>query len=403
MIQGAKVFIVTGASASAIAAFMQKHSSELNACNYKRAKDLFEQDLYNYFAFGWERALKKRGYIVENAQYNVSVMQEKWANENLGYSESHSPFDILKEQIRIFKPDILWYDWVGYQELHELRQEFPSISVFVGWAGSALSPNGQWRELDMVLSCAPESVTILREQGIAAEHLNHAFDPYILDVLPRELAKDDLIFIGNLIQGSGFHNRRRAMLQKLAAKLPILIYAPSFSVKDTVKSFVKKGLYFLSKPILNRNTFPANKMCNRISSWKGTRIQFPESAYFGRHLRLPVFGVEMFQALKQASVALNIHADSSPLYSSNMRLYETTGVGTCLLTEGKGNLGELFEENREVVPYSSDEDCMEKAKWLIAHPEKCALIAKAGQARCLRDHTYDRRVDEWEYLLGKYL
>ncbi|MBE6094909.1 MAG: glycosyltransferase family 1 protein [Schwartzia succinivorans] len=403
MMRGAKIFIVTGASASAITAFMQKHSSELNSYNYKKTKELFEQDLYNYFAFGWEKALKRRGYIVESAQYNVSVIQEKWANENLGHSAPYSSFDILKEQIRTFKPDILWYDWVGYQELHELRHEFPSISLFVGWVGSALASNGQWRELDMVFSCAPESVSVLREQGVAAEHLNHAFDPDILKVLPRTTTHNNIIFIGSLIQGKGFHNQRRALLHKLAAELPILIYAPSVSAKDTVKSFIKKGLYFLSKPILNKKALPANKICDRLSSWKDAKIQFPESAYFGRHLRSPVFGVEMFQALQQASAALNIHADSSPFYASNMRLYETTGVGTCLLTEGKGNLGELFEENREVVPYSSDEDCMEKAKWLIAHPEKCELIAKAGQARCLRDHTYDRRVDEWEYLLGKYL
>ncbi len=401
--RGARVFIVTGVASASTTLFMQRHALELKACSYEKAKSLFIQDWYNHFSPGWEKALRKRGYSVESAQYNVPVLQNKWANENLGHSKLWTPFDILKEQIRKFKPDIIWYAWVGYQELHELRQEFPSVALFIGWVGSAIAENRQWHELDMTFSCAPESVSNLRAHGLAAEHLNHAFNPDILKALPKETVKQELIFIGNLIQGNGFHNQRRDMLHKLAKKLPIRIYAPSVSLKDSVKAIFKKGLYFLTKPILDKTTHSSNKVCRRIFSWKDTRVQFPETFYFGNYLRGPIFGIEMFQALQQAAAALNIHADSSPLYASNMRLYETTGVGTCLLTEGKCNLGDLFEAEREVVSYSSEEDCLEKAKWLMENPEKCALIAKAGQVRCLRDHTYDKRADEWEYLLGKYL
>jgi spore maturation protein CgeB len=48
-------------------------------------------------------------------------------------------------------------------------------------------------------------------------------------------------------------------------------------------------------------------------------------------------------------MTLNIHADSSPTHASNMRLLDATGEGTCLVTEWKENLHELFEPEKEVV------------------------------------------------------
>ena len=84
-----------------------------------------------------------------------------------------------------------------------------------------------------------------------------------------------------------------------------------------------------------------------------------------------------------------------------MRLFEVTGVGTCLLTDWKKNIGELFEPDKEIVTYSSLEECSEKVKWLRNNPKACKEIAEAGQARCLRDHTFAQRVLELDEIIRK--
>jgi spore maturation protein CgeB len=66
-------------------------------------------------------------------------------------------------------------------------------------------------------------------------------------------------------------------------------------------------------------------------------------------------------------------------------------VGTCLVTEWRKNLSEFFEPDKEVVTYRSPEECLEKIKWLLEHPEECQAIAKSGQARTLKDHTFSQR------------
>ena len=76
-----------------------------------------------------------------------------------------------------------------------------------------------------------------------------------------------------------------------------------------------------------------------------------------------------------------------------MRLFETSGVGTCLLTDARHNLSGLFEADREIMVYESVEDCIEKIGWLLAHPLEAAQIAAAGQSRTLKDHTFARRAE----------
>jgi hypothetical protein len=118
-------------------------------------------------------------------------------------------------------------------------------------------------------------------------------------------------------------------------------------------------------------------------------------------VRPGVFGLDMYGMLKRSKVALNIHADSSPTHASNMRLFEITGVGTCELTDWRDNLPELFEPEREVVTYRSMGECLEKARWLLAHPEEREQIAKRGQERTLRDHTFAKRAVELDAIIRR--
>jgi spore maturation protein CgeB len=123
-----------------------------------------------------------------------------------------------------------------------------------------------------------------------------------------------------------------------------------------------------------------------------------------RHvIRPPVFGLEMFQTLRDSHATLNVHADYSPRFACNMRLYEATGVGTCLVTDWRENLGELFELDREVVSYRGVDELLEKLRWLDGAPAERKAIAEAGRKRTLRDHTYARRGERLDALIREAL
>ena len=86
-----------------------------------------------------------------------------------------------------------------------------------------------------------------------------------------------------------------------------------------------------------------------------------------------------------------------------MRLFEATGVGTCLLTDWKQNLSEIFAPDLEVTTYKTAEECVDKVKWLLDHPKERKAIAEAGQARTLKEHTFEQRAAQMHEWMRKLL
>jgi spore maturation protein CgeB len=66
-------------------------------------------------------------------------------------------------------------------------------------------------------------------------------------------------------------------------------------------------------------------------------------------------------------------------------------VGSCLLTDNKSNLKDLFDIDNEIVVYGSHEECAEKIKWLLQNDLERERIAASGQKRTLENHTVDAR------------
>jgi spore maturation protein CgeB len=102
-------------------------------------------------------------------------------------------------------------------------------------------------------------------------------------------------------------------------------------------------------------------------------------------------------------VVFNLHTDTALGSVGNMRMFETTGLGACLLTDRGENLGELFEDGSEVVSYGSIEQCRERLRYLQENDSARQQIAAAGQARTLRDHTIANRCALVDHLLRERL
>ncbi|MCX7855698.1 MAG: glycosyltransferase [Anaerolineae bacterium] len=76
-----------------------------------------------------------------------------------------------------------------------------------------------------------------------------------------------------------------------------------------------------------------------------------------------------------------------------MRVFEGTACGALVLTDAIANgLDELFEIGREIVVYQDDKDLLEKIVYYLAHDDERERIARAGQERTLREHTYVHRM-----------
>lgn len=379
--------------------------------SYQNLKEKIDASYVNYFATGWCRALQNIGYETENVVMDAIPLQQLWLKENGIYGENLSSEEILLLQIKKYCPTIVFADDCCSAELLRcIRSEVSSIKLIVGWSGSALAKDpakkDMFKMLDIVLCCAPESVAFLQKEGAKAVHMNHAFPVEVQALLKKSGIKhSSMLFVGSIIRGKEFHLFREKLLLGLLDELPLDIYSPSISItkKRLLRAALEIGLYditslfpnWVAEKILSPLPY-IGRICGRKE-----RPVFPINFDLYRQLLPPIFGLEMFDVLSNSDIVLNIHADSSPEFASNARLYEGTGVGSCLLTDSRKNMKDLFMPGKEVVTYESLHDCVEKAKWLIQHPAERKEIAEAGKRRCLKDHTYHNRAAEFDRIIRR--
>jgi len=329
----------------------------------------------------YPRNLAELGHAALEVYINNRFLQEAWAREH-GVKLGQSPLPrvvlrrglvpwlvrdrtewmaaILRAQIEDFRPDVLLT-----HSLTDLPTKFWTslrnhYRLLVGQIASPLADDFDLRPFDLMLSSLPNFVERFRAAGLRAELFRLAFDPAVSARLqePVEASREpaiDVSFVGSL---SPHHAGRYAWLERLCRETPIQVWG--------------QGIEAL----------PADSPIRKV-------------------FRGPAWGIDMYRVLTRSRISVNYHIELSGPFANNMRLYETTGVGTLLLTDWKQNLHEMFELGTEVVAYRSPEECVKQISQLLSHEAERSRIAEAGRARTLRDHTYHRRMAELVALIEK--
>jgi spore maturation protein CgeB len=367
-----------------------------------------------YFAWSdnYGRLLKEKGWETMEIVANATFLQEAWNIEfNEGRATSNE--DILQSQIALFKPDIIYFqDSVTYNGvfIDELRKKHSSIKLCVGNLCAPFS-NVQipgFKAFDFFTVCSPLFQKQLKKYGIKSFIIPHAFDERILSKIEHDnvYPSTSFIFIGSVFADEGFHSLRKDLLEELVEdNIDISIYGnmPDLSrislLKRQASYTVAHGLAKLGLPKLAEKNALIRKGLAHQAMPKSLNI----SKKVLKKAHLPVFGMDMFKALSKADIGFNIHIDCAGEYAANMRMFETTGVGTCLVTDYKKNINDFFKDGEEIITYKTKEECVEKVKWLVNHPEECKRIALAGHKRTLSEHNFKNRVNLFYDILQKEL
>lgn len=364
----------------------------------------------------WTVALEGLGYEAVEVVANAEPMQRRWALENeLAFDENNLVLGITAAQVKAFQPDVLIVaDYVTFtaEFLRRLRSECASIRLVLGACGSPYNDPSVFRQYDIVISPVPELVEHFRQNGHRPYHINHAFEPRILRRIDvRTTPTVDFAFLGSVVKLSKFHHEREKILLDLIERSGLQIWSDIQRASSRQRRRVRArqwaydGVRAAERAGVPRALLTAAPLIRKVSRWK-SRPALPSQHVderIARRAHPPLFGLAMFQQLHDSKVALNTHIDISPINASNMRLFEATGVGTCLLTDWKANLSELFEPDAEVVAYRDAGECVEKVKYLLGDEAARRRIAAAGQRRTLRDHTFADRAARIDAIIREAL
>lgn len=268
----------------------------------------------------------------------------------LGYEYTRPSwfYDILREQIEYYQPDIVLNQAVNIVSTDFLSEVDQHFGILVGQIQSPLSDDVELSVYDGLVSALPSLVERFEAAGVPSLKLPLGFEETILDRidLPEEV-DIPAVFVGSL---SEHHESRIEWLDKVCASVPVEVYAPSV---DNV----------------------------------------PTDSSIHDYYQGSVWGREMYRTLARSKVVLNNHVDMAGPYAANLRLYESTGVGSCLLTDQKKNLSSIFKPGEEVLAYNDANDCAKKLRSVLNKEDRRRSIATAGQERTLTDHTYYDRME----------
>ena len=327
----------------------------------------------------YSRHLNALGCEAQDLVVNCVPLQQAWAAANhvplsqLALKVPHRLFrmpvlgklladlpglmDVAIAQIKTAKPDVLYCQDLSFFPGEVLRELKSHARLVVGQIACPLPPESFLKGYDLILTSFPHFVDRLRALGVASEYFRIGFDERVLSLLGEVQKVIDFSFVGGI---SRHHGGAIPVLEYLAETVDMRVFG--YGV-DSLPS---------GSPIRHRHGGE-------------------------------VWGLDMYRTLGRSRITLNRHINLAENNANNMRLYEATGIGAMLITDRKDNLHELFEIGKEVVAYSSKEEAADLVRHYIDHPQEAEQIAKAGQARTLREHTYAQRMQELVPILKRHL
>ena len=359
--------------------------------SYEEHKKLLLDDTTE-FVGAYLKNFRKLGIEADCVICNDSKLQEKWGNER-GISSDRQQ-DILIDQVTAFLPDVILVENLSYVTsalLRSIRQKLPGLRMITANHCSPFNSKvlDSLKEVDFVFTCTPGLKSSIAVLGKKSYLVYHGFDTSLFERLNHDKGSpsNDFIFSGSLITGGDFHARRIKLIEHiLKEQIDIRLYV---NLEQSYRIRAKQAIYILSEAVKKlklERTFSKFQILQYGKTWVNS---YSDSLIM--HKEPPVFGDDMLNLFHNAKIVLNFHIGVAGDFAGNMRMFEVTGMGSCLLTDNKKNMSDLFDTENEVVVYDNEEDCIEKVKWLLAHEDERKKIALAGQQKTINYHTVENR------------
>lgn len=260
-----------------------------------------------------------------------------------------------------FAPHILWVEQglaLEARVIQALKKRWPQ-TVLLNYSGDDMfnprQQSRQWRAClslyDLHVTTKNHNLPELIEAGArAVYHVDKAFDPKVHR--PMSLTSEDLARYGGDVGFIGWPEAERAssMLHLARNGVPVRVWGP----------------------------------------WRSARVRY-------RHPNLRIEGRALWSddyARALSAFRINLcFLRKANRDRHTTRSVEIPACGGFMLAERTNEHLALFEEDKEAVYFSSDDELLDKTRWYLQHEDARVRIAEAGRLRCwLGGYTYEQRL-----------
>ena len=377
---------------------LAKYKNYISNFNEQEIINILLKDSASFLSF-WTKYLQRIN--IDTKIFSADLLSLCFGKKSL-----HNKNNLIRE-ICNYDPDFIFvFSPHYYRNIIKPIKEHVSINTkFVAWYGANQGDEKEiFSNYDLVLTNSKILRNRLLELDINSEILYHSFEPSIYkeihDKNKGKHRKNSLVFTGTLGLQNPDHTERNNYLEKLSAMVPVDLFSDDIPYRKTKKHLLIETRHKISKNLSKKF---GNHTPDRLKSWadKSNQPHFPPTTpnHIVRSLSKAVYGRDMLEKLFEYTICFNNHNRVTGDSACNMRLFEATGMGCCLLSDHKSDIHSIFEPDKEVITYKTPSEAIDKAKYLLDNLKTAQEIAKAGQQKTFLERTTQKQVDHLVYYL----
>jgi len=365
---------------------------------------------------------------IEIIQYwiNHEKAQKSWAEEfKITYNSKNWFLEIFKAQILTEKPDVIYNTTltvIPYSFIEYVKKKIKKKIFWVSYYGVIRSGEFlKFKEYDLFLTGFRELEKELRTENQKYEFFPHYFDDKLCKSPFISKRNKSLTFVGllcaNFADGNIYLYRRQvveALMERCNMETSSDINYDNNNPKEAIRQRICKIRYEIYQ-LLNSLPQPFRflKLIRGLKEIPDWEVEVKADHFFNprlmKHVLPPCFGSQLYKLLNDSKITLNVHGHVNANYgkakfaTGNIRLFEATGAGCCLLTDHLSHLEEFFIPDEEIVTFRNKGEAVEKAKYLMDNPKIAESIAKKGHSKAWKCHSSEIRANQFTKILRKYV
>ena len=180
------------------------------------------------------------------------------------------------------------------------------------------------------------------------------------------------------------------------------VFSPMAVPKQDIDvMFYGHGREYRSEWIDRMITAPSEALSESRFAARGTKL-----GYLGRAEELPYLSfskLREYVCRSKINLCITRLAHASVYASSSSRPFELASMGACIVANTYAGIEEWFEPGKELFVVHSQEEAVDRYRYLLAHESERLAVGRAARQRVLNQHTIRHRAEQLAKIVRGYL
>ncbi len=180
------------------------------------------------------------------------------------------------------------------------------------------------------------------------------------------------------------------------------VFSPvNVTQQDIDVFFYGHGKEYRAQWVDDMITQPSNAMPEARFAVRGTKL-----GNLGRTQFLPYLSVSKlreYACRSKINLCITRRAHASVYGSSSARPFELAAMGCCIVANPYEGIELWFEPGKELFVVYSQEEAIDRYRYLMAHEGERLAVGQAARERVLKEHTFRHRAQQLVEIVEKYV